>query len=99
MYNEVSVLFIVNSKSQLHLLPQHSFGSLFVLVFLLKMTQTRPLHMAVSSIPKTAAATPGVVSLVPRSGNGKKRKLTLQANKQKRRQMKPTASPIEGSTI
>jgi hypothetical protein len=65
----------------------------------LKMTRTtQPLHEATSSIPKATPATPGVVSPMPRFANSKKRKLTLQADRQKRKQTKATASRIEGST-
>ena len=64
----------------------------------MKMTRTtKPLHKAASSIQKAVPATPAVVSPMPRTANGDKRKLTLQADKQKRKRTKATASCIEGS--
>ena len=61
------------------------------------MARTRPLH-TISSISKATMATPGVASPMPQCANGQKRKLTLQAHKQKRKEMKATASCIKGLT-
>jgi hypothetical protein len=80
-------------------LPLHLLFLLVCQFCFLKMTwKTKPLHKAISSVPNTTPATPGVVSPMAHVAKSKKRKLTLQADKQKQQRMKNSTLHIESST-
>ena len=91
-----ALTFMRTVESNLQL---HPLFLLFCHFCFLKITRTTmPQHKATSSIPKAIPATLGVVSPMPHFANGKKRKLTLQSDRQKQKWTKATSSHIEGST-